>query len=384
MRQIFVIFSSVATAEYLVAGIPAAARAAQAIASLTAGDDIDHCLIVAGRLWNPGADVLHECARLAPGLRIAFSPQHLDDRAVRVRGERLVAEIARVPGTVGRDDVLWALAAASLRPPRPASGDGADEHAGIRQLRRASRDILAKTGKAGDGIVSRYVNRPISRAISGVLLRVPGVMPWHASIGTAALGIAMTLALILGDEFGLVAGALLFQAASIFDGVDGEMARAAERTSSEGAALDSVIDAFINVAFVTGVAFNVSLSGDLTGAAAGGVALVALASGLFAIGVRVNATGEPMNFDIVKRHFRREGRSSAVTEWLIYLTMRDFFAAASAIMILAGQTQLLLILFAGIATGWLVITLTVLRRTGRGPAAAAALSQRIVTPLREA
>lgn len=384
MPQIIVVFSSATTAEYLVAGIPAAARAAQAIASLQTSGDIDCCAIVTTGPWTPADDIRDECARLAPALRVTFASDTLDDRIIRVRGERLVAAVARLPSMFRRDDALSALAAGTLRLRKHDDWAVADEHAGMRDLRRASRDILAMTGKSGDGIVSRYINRPISRAISSLLLKVPGAMPWHASIGTALLGVAMTFALILGDGFGLIAGAMLFQAASIFDGVDGEMARATYRTSKEGATLDSVIDAYINLAFVAGVSVNVGLSGDLTGAVAGGIALVALASGLLMISARVNAAGEPINFDIVKKHFRREGRSNPFTEWLIYLTMRDFFAAASAVMIVVGQAQLLLILFAVIATGWFVVTLAVLRQAGRSDLVGAARLQSSATPLLKA
>ncbi|PCD03399.1 hypothetical protein COC42_03110 [Sphingomonas spermidinifaciens] len=361
MPQIIVVFSSAATAEYRVAGVPAAARAAQALAVLERSGDIGGCAVVAGTGWSPSDDLVSECRRLAPRLRLTFTPAGHDEQVVRVRGERLVAEVARHADSPGRDAVLTALAAALARPQAPLAYPAA----ALRELRRAGRDILASTGKAGDGIVSRYVNRPISRAISGLLLKVPGLTPMHASIGTAVLAALMTIALILGDGAGLIAGALLFQAASIFDGVDGEIARATARTSAEGATLDSVIDAFTNLAFVAGVAVNVGLAGDLSGALAGAVALLVLASGLFLMSARATAGGGPVNFDIVKQRLRRDGRAGPITEWLIHLTMRDFFAAASALMILAGQAHVLLLIFAAAATGWFAVTVAVLRFAAR-------------------
>jgi 1L-myo-inositol 1-phosphate cytidylyltransferase / CDP-L-myo-inositol myo-inositolphosphotransferase len=353
--KIFIIFSSAATAETRVAGVPAAARAAQVIEALRASGDVDGCTIIAASGWSPSAEVVAECARLAPRLPVVFTGSVRED-AVCIRGERFVAAAARHAGDPQRDTILPALLSSMMSP----GAAPVDDAAGLVDLRRAGRTILTMTGKAGDGIVSRYFNRPISRAISGVLLMVPGVTPTHASIGTAVLAIAMTLALVLGDGMGLIAGAILFQAASIFDGVDGEMARATVRTSEEGATLDSVIDAFTNLAFVTGVTANVGLAGDLSGALAGTVALLTLASGLFLISARSSAEGGAINFDIVKRHMRRTGRRSVVNEWLIHLTMRDFFAAASAIMILAGQAHLLLFIFAVAAMGWLAVTIAAL------------------------
>lgn len=356
MPKIIVVFSSATAAEYRVAGVPAAARAAQALAVLERSGDIGGCAVVAGPGWHPSDDLVSECRRLAARLLVTFMSTGHDEQAVRVRGERFVAEVARHAGSPGRDAVLTALAAALTRP----QAAPAEPAAALRELRRAGRDILAATGKAGDGIVSRYLNRPISRAISGLLLKVPGLTPTHASIGTAVLAALMTVALILGDGAGLIAGAILFQAASIFDGVDGEMARATAHTSAEGATLDSVIDAFTNLAFVAGVAVNIGLAGDLSGALAGGVALLVLASGLFLMSARATAGGGPVHFDIVKQRLRRDGRASAVTEWLIHLTMRDFFAAASALLILAGQAHLLLLVFAAAATGWFAVTVAVL------------------------
>jgi 1L-myo-inositol 1-phosphate cytidylyltransferase / CDP-L-myo-inositol myo-inositolphosphotransferase len=123
----------------------------------------------------------------------------------------------------------------------------------------------------------------------------------------------MTLALVLGEGPGLITGALLFQAASIFDGVDSEMARATFRTSRTGAALDSVIEACTNLAFVLGVTIIVGLAGDRVGAAAGTLALVTLAAGFSLIGGSARAANEPLNFDVVKVHFRR-GRRGALMD----------------------------------------------------------------------
>jgi hypothetical protein len=69
-----------------------------------------------------------------------------------------------------------------------------------------------------------------------------------------------------------------------------------------------------------------------------------------------------MNFDVIKRHFRKARRRSRAMELLIHLTMRDFFAAACAILILVGLTHWLLLAFATIAVGWFAVTLTVLAR----------------------
>ena len=363
MPHILFVFASAATAEYRVAGIPAAARAAHALASLGQDDGIDQCTIVAGTSWTPSADVQAECRRLAAHLPLTFGAEPPTADVWIVRGEAFIATLAQREGEQWRKIVLPALFDASANDGVAPSPER--EEIALEKLRRASRLVLAATGKSGDGIVSRYINRPISRAISYQLLRVPGLTPSHASMGTALLGIAMAFALFLGDAIGLIAGAVLFQAASIFDGVDGEMARATYRTSEQGATLDSIIDACTNLAFVTGVTVNVGLSGDTYGAFAGVIALVTLTSGLLLIGRRADAIGEPTNFDVIKRHFREKERRSLLMESLIHLTMRDFFALACAVMILAGLTQWLLFAFAGVASAWLLVSAIVLLRTAK-------------------
>ncbi|RZL56143.1 MAG: CDP-alcohol phosphatidyltransferase family protein [Sphingomonas sp.] len=367
LPQIILVFSSAATAEYRVAGIPAAARAAHAIAAIAEQDDIRRCSIVVDDAWIPSDALLTECRRLAPHLRLAFAAAPSNDEMLTVRGETFVAALARRQGDPWRENVLPALFDACIKDRVSVASASLSQDAALKQLRRASRDVLAATGKGGDGIVSRYINRPISRAISHQLLRSAAVTPFHASIGTALLGVAMAFALFLGDGTGLIVGALLFQAASIFDGVDGEIARATYRTSELGATLDSVIDAFTNLAFITGVTVNVAMAGDVTSAVAGGIALVTLAAGLLLIGRHASAMGEAMNFDVVKRQLRNGRRTSRLTEFFIHLTMRDFFAAACALMIVAGLTDILLIAFAVIALGWFLVTALVLSRLKRTP-----------------
>ena len=297
----------------------------------------------------PGPECRIECARLASGVPIAYTNSPPLSPGIRTMdGEALVLSAA---GASASTEIMgpW------------GQGQTDDLTQRLTALRSASRAILAATGKPGDGIVSRYVNRPISQSISRVLLTIPGVTPFHATMGTAALGAAMAMCLVFGGPVGLVLGAILFQAASIFDGVDGEIARATFRTSARGAMLDSVIDAATNLSFIAGLATNLGLAGDRNAAWAGATGLMMLAFGLFLIGRRAKALGQPINFDVIKVHFRKQ--KSAVMEWLVWLTMRDFFAAAGAFLILMGGARQALFAFATVAAIWLTVVINVLLRT---------------------
>ena len=48
--------------------------------------------------------------------------------------------------------------------------------------------------------------------------------------------------------------------------------------------------------------------------------------------------------------------------WLTWLTMRDFFALAVAIAVVAGFAHVALIGFALVAAGWLVVVVSVMGR----------------------
>ena len=62
--------------------------------------------------------------------------------------------------------------------------------------------------------------------------------------------------MLAGGKAGLILGAILFQAASVIDGVDGEMARATFRATDLGATLDSAVDMATNFLFVLGLTIH--------------------------------------------------------------------------------------------------------------------------------
>lgn len=324
-------FPDPALAGHLVAGVPAAARMVRAAraAGLTA------CIITAPEEWQPDAFTRAEIARLGGDMRVTCASS-----AAAAAGLPPLATMSAEAATVS----LAGLDAAAAR----------------RRLDQWGKEILRATGKPTDGIVSRTINRPISQAVSGQLLRLRGIRPHHATWLTALLALAMSVLLLLGGPQGLLPGAILFQAASIIDGVDGEIARATFRESAAGARLDSLVDAATNLAFIAGVAINLYFQGDLTSAAAGGVGLAAFAAGLALIARRTRQRETGLTFNAVKDHFRK--RPTRLMTFLTWLTMRDFFALAFAVLIAAGLAAFAMKAFLVIVCGWLVVVLRVMHR----------------------
>src|SRR5216684_4058944 len=95
--------------------------------------------------------------------------------------------------------------------------------------------------KPQDGFVSRFLNRPISRRISRFLLKFP-IHPNVWTISIFVLPLIACVFLVRGDYVSIVIGAAIFQAFSILDGCDGEIARAKNLESKFGERLDSICD----------------------------------------------------------------------------------------------------------------------------------------------
>jgi phosphatidylglycerophosphate synthase len=236
----------------------------------------------------------------------------------------------------------------------------------------AARQVLRDTAKESDGIVSRYLNRPISRALSALFLQIPGFRPVHATIGTASIALVMAAALLLGGRTGLVVGGLLFHAASVFDGVDGEVARATYRSTRRGAQLDTAVDMMTNFLFYVGITVSLTRIYGSGQAMVGGWAVAAGLTGMLILGWVVRQAGEPGNFDLLKRFYRDKfaaGFPRRIVDAVVTITSRDFFAFGSAVLIVVGRPKLVTLGLALFASLWVVLILIALPHMMRRPGA---------------
>jgi CDP-L-myo-inositol myo-inositolphosphotransferase len=339
-KSALVNFDSSGAASRRFAGVAAAGRIVRELAE--AGFAEARLLIPAGERLSAAA--MGDVERLAGAMRIDIL-----DSAERWAGDQ--TDVLRLQGN-------RLLPASRLR----GASDGEAEALSPIRLDSpgASSEILRRTGKAADGPVSRWLNRPISRRISALLLLAPGVRPIHATAGTAVLAVAMIFALLSGGSTGLIAGGLLYQAASIFDGVDGEIARATFRTSPAGAVLDTVVDVATNFMFITGLAVNLSWSGHHHALPLFGWGFTMFASGLAMIAWRSSRSEGPFSLDLVKFDYlnRLPGRvMPAVLKFFTVITSRDFYALAATLWILVGLPMVILYAFAPVTTGWILVVI---------------------------
>jgi phosphatidylglycerophosphate synthase len=236
-------------------------------------------------------------------------------------------------------------------------------------------EIIRTTGKPGDGLVSRWLNRPISRRLTWLVLRIPAARPLHVTLINAAFALAMIPVLIFGGETGLLLGGILFQTASVLDGVDGEMARATFRTSPAGATLDSIVDIATNLIFVASLTVNLALR---DGGEVGWIGALAVAQAILGgalIGRRVRTAGASLGFDMFKKRSLRIRGAFDLAYWVVQtLTGRDCFAFLFMVLIMAGLERTALFIFTGVGSIWLlyvIVSLLPIPRLSSGVPAAA-------------
>lgn len=288
----------------------------------------------------------------APGVGRWPPATRADFRRAGVRGGVPIIDAAARPADARVVDGRYLLAV-------PALATGVTQDAiDLDRPGDAVRRILLATAKPSDGVISRWINRPISQRISAaLLLAVPGIRPAHMTMTVAAVAIVMVLALLTGGAPGLIWGGVLFQVASVLDGVDGEIARATYRSSHAGAVLDTRVDMLTNIGYFVGIAVALPRLYGGAHALVAGLALLFALTGLGTLTWLLRRLGKAGSFDLLKLYYR--GRFPAgwqwlVTETLVAMTSRDFFAFALGVVIVAGFGWTVSWLLMGFTATWLV------------------------------
>ena len=129
-----------------------------------------------------------------------------------------------------------------------------------KSLGLAKKALLQSLSKPDeDGFVARYLNRPVSRRISEILVRTP-VSPNGISLMSFAVGIIGAIMFCLGGYIWTILAGLVIQLSSTVDGCDGEIARLKFQSSKFGGWFDTILDRYADTAMVAGVSFGYSLT----------------------------------------------------------------------------------------------------------------------------
>jgi choline kinase/phosphatidylglycerophosphate synthase len=221
---------------------------------------------------------------------------------------------------------------------------------------QAERKLLDFVRKPTDGPISRYLNRPLSTALSRLAVKHTGLTPNRFTLIHLIVGLASGLAAAFGGYVGFLVAGILFHAASVLDGCDGEIAKLTFKSSPRGEWLDTAADGATFFACLAGLTIGVYRS-DLAPiyfyfGVAGLVVTATVFLNLYAYLIRSRRAGSLLavryGYETGGGWFKRFLRFAH------YLGKRDFIALFVLVMAILGQLQVVLIVV-GVLVGFLLL-----------------------------
>jgi hypothetical protein len=120
----------------------------------------------------------------------------------------------------------------------------------------ATWGLLQRLQYRPGGLVAVHLNRPISIRCSR-LIADTAITPNQTTMVAFVVGVLGVAMVLLGNYWWAVAGTFLLHVNSVWDGIDGELARLKYQCSEFGAYLDSVCDEFLNSAIIIAAGFHI-------------------------------------------------------------------------------------------------------------------------------
>jgi phosphatidylglycerophosphate synthase len=216
----------------------------------------------------------------------------------------------------------------------------------------SEKQLLRHSGKPQDGMVSKFLNRPISRAITQLLLKLP-ITPNAWTMLTFALAPVAFVFLVRGDYTGFLAGTALFQLINILDGCDGEIARAKYLDSERGQRLDAFCDFVANLIFVLCLGIGLFRQPSVSA----NIRFVYLLESLITFGIMAGGLGRflmPLLARDAKRVPSRRQKDfnlaecffgRALTAFMYQITQRDVIYFVFLLLAIAGCASWILHIF---------------------------------------
>src|SRR5438094_75084 len=216
----------------------------------------------------------------------------------------------------------------------------------------SEKHFLRHIGKSQDGMVAKFFNRPISRVITRLLLKLP-ITPNAWTISTFALAPVAFVFLVRGDYTGFLTGSALFQLINILDGCDGEIARAKYLDSERGRRLDAFCDFVANLLFVLCLGIGLFRQPSVSAS----IRFVYLLESLITFFIMAGGLGRYLtplldrgtkrvvsrrreDFNLAERFFGR-----ALTAFIYQITQRDVIYFVFLLLAIAGRASWILHIF---------------------------------------
>jgi len=222
--------------------------------------------------------------------------------------------------------------------------------------------------KPQDGFISRFFNRPISRRITRLLLQFP-ISPSLWTISIFVLPLIACVCFVRGDYVSVVIGAGIFQAFSILDGCDGEIARAKNLESKFGERLDHFCD------FLASLLYVLALGLGLHRLSEGIICAVLITANellLRAGKSEMSVVSSALHGSFYARHRGMIGHSGLLNLgerfvwWLFQLTKRDMAIFVFLVLALLGMAEWILHLWMIVAGASLILSAIAAIRSGTG------------------
>lgn len=226
----------------------------------------------------------------------------------------------------------------------------------------AKETIIRNTG----GVIAKKVNKRVSIPISLLLARTR-IHPNYLTVFNMGIGFLSAYFLIKNTYWYIVLGGFFFQLASVFDGVDGEVAKFTFTVSKIGGWLDTISDNGTLFLFLAASSYLyfLNFTGCLAIAIIAGlfIGLVTLLIAMVTYLKKYSDSGSLVAYD---REFLQklphEDPLVALVNRLKYITKKEFFALFLFLFCLTGRIDLIIPLIAVIlVAGALILQILNLR-----------------------
>jgi phosphatidylglycerophosphate synthase len=303
------------------------------------------------------APLVPRASALEIDIRLTSAMPELDRPALLVNGGVFVetADLQRLIEEGGKlfsaDDAHLPIAMTQGDAVRVTAGKVAMPVTDATSVREAERRLWSSLTSNADGVVDRFLNRPLGRYLSKILLCTP-FSPNQVSLVSTLVGILSGWFFASGY---FISGAFLLQLSAIIDCVDGDLARVLYKESSLGKWLDLVGDQFVHIAVFAGIGFGLSRSDP--------------ASPALALGISA-ALGVIISFAVIVRFMQRNssGKSSGLKRLIDATTNRDFSLLVLLLAIVGKLDLFLWIAGIGVHIFWIIALRSQWQTAGRAPA----------------
>lgn len=187
-----------------------------------------------------------------------------------------------------------------------------------------------------NGLVAAYIQRPIAHYLMLLIVNTP-VRPNHVTVFAMLTGLAgAALLFIAGARTWMMQlGLLLYFMGSVFDCVDGDLARLKHQGSYLGSWLDTIADDSSTTAILLALGFYVAqMTGKIEWMAFGGGAALVFLLGetyIYYHLVKIYHSGDVLDF-VWASGVKKRAKAESIVDYLMLFVKRDFFTLAVLVL----------------------------------------------------